>query len=107
MLSRTMQAAPTPAFAKVFCFFSSEKKALLAAWVLLARRAEWVIFNDDWYYFCVRQTIRCRRRFQDGPVPWTIAIGDRIATYESFCHLPGAALPNGGPADIHYVLYFP
>jgi hypothetical protein len=28
MLSRTVQAAPTPAFAKVFCFFSSEKKAL-------------------------------------------------------------------------------
>jgi hypothetical protein len=30
MLSRTMQAAPTPEFAKVFCFFSSEKKTLLA-----------------------------------------------------------------------------
>ena len=50
MLSRTFLAAQTPEIAKVFCFFSSEKKALLAACVLLARRAEWVIFNDDWYY---------------------------------------------------------
>jgi hypothetical protein len=28
MLSRSYQAAQTPEFAKVFCFFSSEKKAL-------------------------------------------------------------------------------
>jgi hypothetical protein len=28
VLSRTVQAAQTPEFAKVFCFFSSEKKAL-------------------------------------------------------------------------------
>ena len=31
MLSRIFQAAQTPEIAKVFCFFSSEKKALLAA----------------------------------------------------------------------------
>jgi hypothetical protein len=30
MLSRTSQAAPTPKFSKVFCFFSSEKKTLLS-----------------------------------------------------------------------------
>jgi hypothetical protein len=29
VLSRTSQAAPTPEFAKVFCFFSSEKKTFL------------------------------------------------------------------------------
>jgi len=29
MLSRTFQAAQTPEKSKVFCFFSSEKKALL------------------------------------------------------------------------------
>ena len=29
MLSRIVPAAPTPAFAKVFCFFSSEKKTFL------------------------------------------------------------------------------
>jgi len=29
MLARTLQAAQTPEFAKVFCFFSSEKKAFL------------------------------------------------------------------------------
>jgi hypothetical protein len=29
MLRRTLQAAQTPEFAKVFCFFSSEKKAFL------------------------------------------------------------------------------
>jgi len=29
VLSRTLQAAPTPEFAKVFCFFSSEKKTFL------------------------------------------------------------------------------
>jgi hypothetical protein len=28
-LSRLYQAAPTPEFAKVFCFFSSEKKTFL------------------------------------------------------------------------------
>jgi hypothetical protein len=28
VLSRFSQAAPTPEFAKVFCFFSSEKKTL-------------------------------------------------------------------------------
>jgi hypothetical protein len=33
-LSRTLQAAPTPKFAKVFCFFFSKKKAFL----LLIRR---------------------------------------------------------------------
>jgi hypothetical protein len=31
MLSRFSQAAQTPEFAKVFCFFSSEKKAFLLA----------------------------------------------------------------------------
>jgi len=31
MLSRTLQAAQTPEFAKVFCFFSSEKKTFLFA----------------------------------------------------------------------------
>jgi hypothetical protein len=30
MLSRIFQAAQTPEIAKVFCFFSSEKKALLS-----------------------------------------------------------------------------
>jgi hypothetical protein len=30
MLSRIFQAAQTPEKSKVFCFFSSEKKALLA-----------------------------------------------------------------------------
>jgi hypothetical protein len=29
VLSRTLQAAHTPEFAKVFCFFSSEKKTFL------------------------------------------------------------------------------
>jgi hypothetical protein len=40
LLSRPVQAAQTPEFAKVFCFFSSEKKALLplsAAGVLAGR----------------------------------------------------------------------
>jgi hypothetical protein len=31
VLSRPSQAAPTPEFAKVFCFFSSEKKTFLPA----------------------------------------------------------------------------
>jgi len=30
VLSRTLQAAHTPEFAKVYCFFSSEKKAFLS-----------------------------------------------------------------------------
>jgi hypothetical protein len=30
MLQQAFQAAQTPEFAKVFCFFSSEKKAFLA-----------------------------------------------------------------------------
>jgi hypothetical protein len=32
MLSLPSQAAQTPEFAKVFCFFSSEKKTLLPEW---------------------------------------------------------------------------
>ena len=30
VLSRTLQAAPTPEIAKVFCFFSTEKKTFLS-----------------------------------------------------------------------------
>jgi hypothetical protein len=31
VLSRTLQAAPTPEFANVFCFFSSETKTFLSS----------------------------------------------------------------------------
>jgi hypothetical protein len=36
MLSRTLQAAPTPEIAKVFCVFSSEKKTLLPSFLVAA-----------------------------------------------------------------------
>jgi hypothetical protein len=37
-LSLSSQAAPTPEFAKVFCFFSSEKKTFLPPAFLRPRR---------------------------------------------------------------------
>jgi len=37
VLSRIVQAAQTPEFAKVFCFFSSEKKAFLLSALTKAR----------------------------------------------------------------------